>query len=189
MDIKTDARHTQMRNRFLIFLDLETTGLEVQKQEILEIGALKVEQKKPFRVLGEINLKVKPKNIQKADKEALKIVGYSQEAWKDGVSLREALQVLDKFSQDGVLVGYNVNFDWAMLDKAYFSQGRQDPFYYHRLDVMPMAYLKLSGKRKLKRFSLGEICQYFGIKEENKHQALDDARRTYLVFKKLFEID
>ncbi|MFH0937136.1 MAG: 3'-5' exonuclease [Candidatus Daviesbacteria bacterium] len=185
MDIKTDASTTKMRQRPLIFLDLESTGLQIQKQEILEIGALKVEPKKPFKILKEINIKVKPKNIQNADKTALKIVGYSEEAWKNALDLDKALDQLDEFAQDGILVGYNVSFDWAMLDKAYFSLDRFDPFYYHRLDVMPMTYLKLFSCQKIKRFSLGEICKFFKIERENQHQALDDARSTYLVFKHL----
>ncbi len=188
MDIKTDAHRTTIRQRPLVFLDLETTGLEVQKHEILEIGALKVQPKKPFRVLGELSLKVKPKHLENADKQALKIVGFSEEGWEGAVSLEEALKQLDEFGQDGVLTGYNVSFDWSVLDKAYFSLGRQDPFYYHRLDVMPMAYLKLFPKRSIKRFSLGEMGRTLGIPDFKKHRALDDARATYRIFKKLFAL-
>lgn len=188
MDIKTDAKKITLRQRYLIFLDLETTGLLVQKHEIIEIGALKVSPRKPFNVVGELSIKVKPENIEKADKTALKITGYSAEEWVSAVSIKEALAELDEFTDGGMLAGYNVSFDWAFLDKAYFSLEKQDPFYYHRLDVMPMAYLKLFSKRSLKRFSLGEICQYLGVKQDIKHRALDDARTTYLVFKKLFGV-
>lgn len=186
MDITLDAHKTIMRNRPLIFLDLEMTGLQTQKHEIIEIGALKVSQRKPFKVLAELEIKVKPENLGKADKEALKIVGFSKEGWQDALSLKEALSLLDQFAENGILVGYNVTADWAILDKAYFSLGRQDPFYYHRLDVMSMAYLKLYSKISIKRFSLGNICKYLKIPRENKHRALDDAKTTYLIFKKLF---
>lgn len=187
MDINTDAHKTTMRSRPLIFLDLESTGLEVQKHEILEIGALKVEPKKPFKILAELNLKVKPEHIEKANKAALKIVGFAPEKWENAVSLKEALDQLDKFAEEGVLVGYNVTFDWAMLDKSYYSLGRYDPFYYHRIDVLTMAYYKLFSKRSVQRFSLGQAAKFFNIIPQNKHQALDDARTTYLVFKKIFE--
>ena len=186
MDIKIDSNHSVMRSRPLIFLDLESTGLQIQKHEIIEIGALKVDPKKPFRVLAELQICVKPEHIQNADKGALKIVGYSSEKWQDAIKLEQALSKLDEFAKDGILVGYNVSFDWAMLDRAYFALGRQDPFYYHRLDVMPIAYSKLFSARKIKRFSLGEICKYLNIQRDTKHRALDDAKATYLVFKKLF---
>lgn len=185
MDIK-NVSQLDFRSRPLIFLDLETTGLRVQKHEIVEIGALKVVPKKPFKILGELQIKVKPKNIHLAEKEALEINGYSASGWKDAMKLEESLKLLDDFGKDGVLVGYNVNFDWAFLDKAYFALDRTDPFYYHRLDVMPMAYFKLFTERKMKRFSLGEVCRFLEIPREVAHRALDDAKVTYLVFKKLF---
>jgi DNA polymerase-3 subunit epsilon len=159
----------------------------VQKNEIIEIGAIKAKSTSPFKIVEEFSVKVKPHHLEKADKEALKIVGYSEEEWKDALELEEALAKLDEFGKNGVLVGYNVSFDWSFLDKAYFSFGRQDPFYYHRLDVMPMAYLVLNSKRSLKRFSLGEISRFFNLKRLTKHRALDDAHATYLVFKALFE--
>lgn len=177
-----------MRSRFLIFLDLETTGLQVQKHEIIEIGALKVNCNKPFNIVEELEIKVKPESIENADKEALKIVGYTPEEWVGATKLNDALNKLEEFSKNGVLVGYNVNFDWAVLDRAYYSLCKTDPFYYHRLDVMPMAYCKLYNKRSLKRFSLGEICRYLKIKRENEHRALSDAKTTYLLFKKLMEM-
>lgn len=185
MDITTDTHKTILRARPLIFLDLETTGLEIQKQEIIEIGALKVKSEKPFEITAELNLKVQPEKVELASKDSLKIVGYSEAAWLKAVSLKKALKLLDDFAQQGVLVGFNISFDWAMLDKAYFEQGRQDPFYYHRLDVMSMAYLKLFPNSQMKRFSLGEICQYFAIERKTAHQALDDAKASYEVFKRL----
>lgn len=188
MDIKTDAHKITMRHRPLIFLDLETTGLEVQKHEIIEIGALKVNSFRPFKIVAELSVKVNPKNLKNASKDALKITSYSQDRWKDALDIKETLQKLDEFGKDGILTGYNVNFDWAVLDRAYFALGRQDPFYYHRLDIMSMVYLRLFSKKSLKRFSLGEVCKYFKIPENRKHHALDDARATYFVFKHLLAL-
>lgn len=188
MDIKVDAAKTSIRKRPLIFLDLEATGLNIQEHEILEIGALKVSPRSPFKVLGELEIKVKPENLERADKEALKIAGYNQEGWKDALPLKKALDLLDEFAEDGVLIGYNVTYDWAMLDRAYFSLGRYDPFYYHRLDVMSMAFMKLYKKRTLERFSLGNVVKFLKTDRGTKHRALDDARATYLAFKALFEL-
>lgn len=178
----------KMRNRPLIFLDTETTGLRISAHEIIEIGALKVNPKPPFNIVEELEIKVAPKHIETASPEAMKINGYTKEEWKCALSLEKALERLDIFAEGGILAGYNVSFDWAMLDRAYFTLGKIDPFYYHRLDVMAMAYIKLFPKIKVKRFSLGEVCDYLKIKRENKHRALSDAKATYLVFKKLFEM-
>lgn len=176
------------RDRDLIFIDLETTGLSVLEHEILEIGALKVENKRPFKVLEELEIKIKPKNLEKADKTALKIVGFSEEEWKDAIDLEEGLKLLEKFGEGGVLAGYNVSFDWAMLNKAYFNLGKVEPFYYQRVDVMSMAFDKLQNQQKLKRFSLGEVARFFDIKQDSYHRALADIKITHEVFKKLLEV-
>lgn len=187
MDIKQDSTNNDVRIRPLIFLDLEMTGLRVQKHEIIEIGALKVNPVPPFDTIQEFEVKVKPERLEDADKDALKIVGFTEEEWKDAESLTDALEKLDKFAEGGIIVGFNVTNDWAMLEKAYFSLGRQDPFHFRRMDVMSMAYLVLFNEMRVKRFGLGELCRFLGVPRDRQHRALDDARVTYLVFKKLFD--
>lgn len=187
MDIKTKKKELPFCERPLIFLDLETTGLSPQKHEILEIGAIKVKSEAPFDILEELEIKVKPEHLETADPEGLKVAGYSEEGWQGALSIKEALEKLDQFGKDGVLVGYNVTFDWAFLDKAYTSLGRIDPFHYHRLDILSMAYFKLAFKTLKDKFSLGTVCQKLAIQREFQHRALYDAKATYLVFKQLFQ--
>lgn len=176
------------RQRNLIFLDLETTGFSVDRNEILDIGALKVENNFPFKILGEFELQVKPTHLETADKESLKIVRFSETAWQNAKDLNIALSLLDNFGSGGILVGFNISFDWATLTKAYSSLGRTDPFYYHRLDIMTVAFTKLYNQPTLKRFSLGELCKFFQIDRSSHHQALSDIKATYEVFKKLMDM-
>lgn len=185
MDIYSADQKINYRSRPLIFIDLETTGLDVQKYEIIEIGALRVNPEKPFRVEEMLSLKVKPININNADKEALKINGYTEKKWVKAIDLDKALKMLEEFSKQGVMVGFNVSFDWAFLHKAYSKMGQEEPFHYHRLDVLSMAYLKLFDNPKITKFNLSALCVKFKVQRGNKHQALADAKATYLVFKKL----
>ncbi len=187
MDIYADNGVFNMRHRPLIFVDIETTGLAVQKHEIIEIGALKVEPKKPFKIIEELSIKVKPTNLEVADRKSLATVNFTQSEWSKALRLEDALRQLYIFGLGGVMVGFNVNFDWAFLDRAYFQSGLSDPFYYHRLDVMSMAYMVLFRKKSLKRFSLKELSKYLKISNSVEHRALADIKITYLVFKKLFE--
>jgi DNA polymerase III epsilon subunit-like protein len=188
MDIHSVKNNIIYRNLPLIFLDLETTGLNVQRCEIIEIGAIRVTPKEPFEIEEELSLKIEPLDIKKADKEALKINGYSKDKWKDAMPLEKALKILEKFSKNGIMVGYNISFDWAFLHKAYFEMGKEEPFHYHRLDVLAMAYLRFFRDKNVLRFNLSNICKVLKVLRGNKHQALEDARATYLVFKKLLEI-
>lgn len=176
-----------MRERNLCFLDLETTGLNLD-HEIIEIGGLLVTQP-DFRILEEFNWKIKPHHLEKADPEALLLNGYNEKDWENSIELFEALHCLEEKAKGTIMVGYNFTFDWARLEKAFFEIGRPAPsFYYHRLDVMPQVYLKLYNEEKIKRFSLGEICDYFGIDKGCQHSAIDDARATFEVYKKLITL-
>lgn len=187
MDINS-VNSDDLRSRNLIFIDLETTGFSPQKHEILEIGAVKVEHKNPFNIIEEFCFKTKPAKLELADRGALKVVKFNETEWKEALDLPEVLKRLEIFGKEGIMVGYNVSFDWAFLDRSYFNLGKSDPFYYHRLDVMAMVYKSLYKAKKIRRYSLGEVCKYFEIKREVEHRALDDARATYEVFKRLFKL-
>lgn len=174
-----------MRERLLAFIDIETTGLEFN-HEIIELACILVEQKN-LEIIEQFVYKVKPKNLEMADKESLKIAHFDKELWeKEAIELKDALKTLEEKSRDAIMIGQNFTFDWTRLEKALFENGfLQSAFYYHRLDLMSMAFLKFYNEPKLKRFSLRELCDYFEVKQGKAHSALDDAMATYEVYKKL----
>jgi len=170
----------------LTFLDIETTGLRYD-QEIIEIGGLVVSQP-DYKELSEFDFKIKPQHLEKADPVSLKIVGYNDTDWRDGIGLKTALVQLENLAKNTILVGQNFTFDWARLEKAFFENGWTDippAFSYHRLDVMSMAFAKLYKEPKVKHYSLRDLADYFGITNEHQHNALADSKTTYEVFKKI----
>src|SRR3989344_670823 len=102
----TKKESTRIKERPLIFVDLEFTGLQ-WKHEVIQIGALVVSQP-DFKVVKEWETKIQAEHWDQADPEALKIVGYTEERWKNAVALREALTTFNEIARDGVLVGFNV---------------------------------------------------------------------------------
>ncbi len=173
----------------LTFLDIETTGLRYD-HEIIEIGGLVVSQP-DYQVLHEFDFEIKPQHIENADQVALKIVGYNEKDWQEAMSLKEALCQLEAVAKNTVLIGQNFTFDWTRLEKAFFENGWTNippAFSYHRLDVMSIAFAKLSNILTVKSYSLRELANYFGIKNEHQHNALSDAKTTFEVFKKLMAI-
>ena len=62
-----------MKNKKLAFLDIETTGFDVEKQEIIEIGVVIMNQKDGVlgEVVEEFELKIQPTKIENALKETL----------------------------------------------------------------------------------------------------------------------
>ena len=172
-----------MRDRSILFLDLETTGLIPGIQEITEIGALLVSPH-DWQVIKTYEAKVLPTHIETATPEALKIGHYDAAAWaKEGRPLKQALEELSEVGRGAMLAGFNVTFDWAFLQIGFNSVGLSDPFYYHRYDVMSSAFSMLySETQHFSKFSLNECCRYFGITNRNAHTALADAEATYEVF-------
>ncbi|MEK7110556.1 MAG: 3'-5' exonuclease [Patescibacteria group bacterium] len=175
-----------IREADLVFFDTETTGLNFS-HELIEIGLVKVKAK-TFEVLAERDIKIKPAHIETADAEALRIVGYDHDEWmRDGVDLKTGLEEFLSYTESVVLVGHNLPFDWMHVRKSLEECGLRPNYFYKGFDTFPMAWQKLRNDSRFLKFSLEELGNYFGIDRGRAHRAIDDARTTYQVFRKLIE--
>ena len=178
---------TKIKERPLVFVDLEFTGLEAE-HEILQIGAVKVTQP-TFTVVGEWQTKVKPEHIKNGNAQTLAMVGYTEELWKDALPLKDALIRFNTFADGAVLVGYNVTGDFYQLKKSYAHVGLEPSYHWQVLDVLSMIFAELY-KSNMEGFRMVEVVRYFKLKEQHWHDALVDARATYDIFMKLMsEVD
>jgi DNA polymerase III epsilon subunit family exonuclease len=175
-----------MRKENLAFIDIEATGLDVNKHEIIEIGCVLTTPN--LEVIEEFELKVKPERIEDADPVSLKVNGYEESRWIFAQTLPDAMKVLAPKIEGAIMVGHNMPFDLSFLDAAFSKIGLKNPLHYHRLDTISIAWAKLHREADLEHFSLRELCVRFGIKNENAHTALSDARATYELYKKLMEL-
>ena len=182
-----------MKKHPLAFIDLETTGLDPERHEIIEIGCI-IARQSPRPGMGpsvekveEFEIKVKPEHIETADKEALRISGYAEGDWLFASDLKQAMTVLSEKTHDAIMVGQNVSFDWGFLEKAWGKTGIPHSMDYHKLDTMSLAYAKLYDKDDAQKFSLRALCDHFGVKNERAHTALSDIRATFEVYKKLLD--
>jgi len=175
-----------MRDHNFAFVDIETTGLNLLKHEIIEIGCVVADQN--LEVVEEFDLKIKPENIEVADPVSLKINKYDPELWMAAYSLKEALEIFLEKAGGCIMVGHNVAFDSGFLDLAFSKCDLPSTLHYHRLDTVSIAWAKLHREPDLAHFSLREMGERFGIKNEKAHTALPDARATYELYKKLMEL-
>ena len=178
---KTDTR---IKKRKLAFYDLEFSGLDLN-QEIIEIGCLLVSQP-DLKIVKEWKVMVKPKHLESADMNSLRIVGYSDRKWHNAVPLKEALVKFNKIARNTVLVGYNSVWDFMFLKKAYYDCGLETTFHWQCLDVLSMAYALL-GKENLKGYRMTEVAKFLGLEMKRWHDPLEDSRLTYKMYKKLLE--
>jgi len=165
-----------MRKHNFVFIDIETTGLNLIKNEIIEIGCVLTTPK--LEVIEEFELKIKPEHIENADPVALKINHYNSMDWKSSISLKEAMNILCEKAKDCIMVGHNVSFDAGFLEHAFNQNKIANTMHYHKLDTISIAWAKLHNDSNLEHFSLREMCVHFGIKNERAHSALPDARRS-----------
>lgn len=170
----------------LAFIDIETTGLDVVKHEIIEIGCVLTTP--DLKVIEEFELKIKPERIEDADPVSLKISHYKEEGWKDARNLKGAMQIFSEKVKDHIMVGQNVAFDSGFLEHAFSETRVMNSMHYHKLDTVSIAWAKLHKEPDLEHFSLRELCVRFGIKNEHAHTALSDARATFELYKKLMEL-
>ena len=87
--------HTKY-NKTLAFLDIETTGMDVNKHEIIELGCVLVKEQDDgsYKIINEIDIKIQPAHIETAEPEALRVNGYDPAAWFFASSLKDALTEL-----------------------------------------------------------------------------------------------
>lgn len=178
-----------MRKHNLVFIDTETTGLDIIKHEIIEIGCIIVSQewengRPTFQIIDEFEIKVKPTRIHDADPVALRINGYTEADWTFAYTLKEAMQLVAEKTKDAIMVSHNVAFDFAYLEKAFIDTGVTNEMHYHKLDTISFAYAKLQGE-DINKFSLRSLCEHFAIENKRAHTALADARAMFEIFKKL----
>jgi DNA polymerase-3 subunit alpha (Gram-positive type) len=167
----------------LVFFDTELTGLEMH-HEIIEIGFIKV-RAKTFEVIIEKQIKIKPVHLETANRDSLEIAGYKEADWADAVDIKTALQEFLSYTENAMLVGHNLPMDWLFLKKSLAECQLPSNFYYKGLDTFSLAWQKLRETGMFHRYSLKELSAHFNVSQGNAHRALDDARTTYEIFKKL----
>jgi DNA polymerase-3 subunit epsilon len=183
-----------MHDRNLAFIDTETTGLDFDKHEVIEIGCVIVKQsgietgKPTFIVVDEFEMKIKPERIEDADPVALRVNGYDPASWLFAYDLKQAMTLFAEKTKDAIMVSHNTPFDYGFLDKAFRKTGVINTMHYHKLDTISIAFAKLYMTGDVTRFSLRFLCDYFGIDNKNAHTALSDARALFELYQKLMTI-
>ena len=175
-----------MRKHNLAFIDIETTGLDLIKNEIIEIGIVLTTPE--LEVIEKFELKIKPEHIENANPTALKINHYNEADWLSAYTLEDAMKITSKKVKDCIMVGQNVAFDSGFLEYAFLKTKLKNSMHYHKLDTVSIAWARLHDKLDVTHFSLRELCKYFDIENKRAHSALSDAYATFELYKKLMEL-
>ena len=173
-----------MKPRTLAFLDLETTGLDPERHDIVEIGVIRV-RGDTLEEITHTDVRVRPERLADACPEGLAIGGYSERGWRHAASLREALIWISPYLKGASLAGHNVAFDRAFLDARWERTGITPPVMdHHSLDTMMLSWPLLAAG-VIESLCLDAITDYLGIDRSKPHRALADARCSLQVARRL----
>jgi DNA polymerase-3 subunit epsilon len=171
----------------IAIVDIETSGLDPETHEILEIGVV-IFDTRTLEIVNTLDLRVKPEHIETANPQALKVNGYNEEEWTDCMSLQMAMMIFKAQTQDATFCAHNMIFDWSFILKASEKTGVGLNFDYHKLDLLSIAWARIP-HNKVQSWSLKTICSYLNITPEPKlHRGLQGAMKEYEVYKSLMSI-
>ena len=157
----------------IVALDIETTGLDPRSDSIIEIGAIRFNDR---RVEEEFSTLINP---QRGIPEFItRLTGITNPMVQNSPILADVLPELVDFVADLPILGHNVKFDIGFL--------REQGLFHHNetLDTYDMASVLLPSAG---RYNLGALGQYLGIPYPATHRALDDAKVTHAVFQRMSE--
>jgi ATP-dependent DNA helicase DinG len=159
-------------SRIYVSVDLETTGLDAERDAILEIGAVKFRGE---QVLGTFSSLVNPG--RPIPYQIVELTGITQEEADAAPSLFSQLPHLARFVGDHLVIGHNVAFDVGFLRRHNVLQSNPT------LDTWELASVLVP---HADRYGLGALADELGITLPATHRALDDARVAHALFLALF---
>lgn len=157
----------------LVVIDIETTGLDPQRDAIIEIGAIRFNQNE-----AEVEWQSLINPGRLIPPEITQLTGISNEMVRNAPSVQSIILELIKFTDGLPVVGQNVQFDLNFLRQQGALQ--ENPV----IDTRELASVLLPGAG---RYGLSALGSQMGFEQQNAHRALDDARLTLLVFNQLYE--
>jgi len=157
----------------IVAIDIETTGLDPQKDAIIEIGAVRFSMN---RIEGEWSSLINPG--RKIPPFITQLTGINDHIVLEAPAIQHILPDLRSFVGESPILGHNVGFDLSFLRKQGLFKTNDTLDTYEIASVlMPTAG----------RYGLGSLGQQLNIPIRANHRALDDARVTTAVYRSLFE--
>ena len=160
-----------------VSIDLETTGLNPKRDRIIEIGAIRVER---GEIREEFSTFVNPG--RKLEDRITELTGIRDEDLAEAPELDEVFPKLLEFMGDFPLLGHSILFDYSFLKKA--AVDRKLTFERSAVDTLQIARKYLPD---LPHRNLEYLCRYYEI-PHHAHRALEDAKATDRLFRKLAEL-
>lgn len=160
-------------------LDIESSGGPFGKEAMIEIAAFRYDGEEVVDQL--ISLIHPHREVQPF---VQKMTGITTKMLVRAPRFHELAKRLVQITEDAIIVGHNVDFDYRMLRQEFARLGYQ--FERKTIDTIPLSEELIPD---LKSYGLDKVCDALGIYRQNKHRAESDARATLELFRILMEKD
>lgn len=191
--------------RHCISVDVETTGIDPERNSIVSIGAVSIQDYRPDEPNRGFSVENYLRDGAEIDDRALAVNGENREDLLNRVNLAyhnycdefEALLQLIEYATTHnafVIIGKNPRFDYDFLKEIWIRAGKQErdfPFTYRVIDYSTMVIPLMLWDGLIipeDGLSSGAIQKYLEIEDEPKpHVALNGARWNLLALEKIVD--
>ena len=156
-------------------IDIESNGAGFREENIIEIAIYKYDGHK---IVDQFISLVNPQS--KITPFVQKLTKISENMVKTAPKFHEVAKRVIEITDNTILVGHNIDFDYRMLRQEFKRLGYE--FKINTLDTIPIAKKLLP---EAESYSLGKLVKSLGIPLVDQHRASGDARATLELFKLL----
>jgi len=154
--------------------DIETTGLSVNFDKIIEIAAVKIRNN---QIVAEYQSYVNPEIP--ISEFTTKITSIKNNDVALAPKIDEVIIEFNDFFKDTIVVAHNAQFDMGFINKL-LKEHHLDNGPITSIDTLSIARNYYGGK--LKRFNLKAVARYFKVDLVQHHRAIYDTRATADIF-------
>ncbi|MPQ43085.1 AAA family ATPase [Clostridium tarantellae] len=155
----------------IVIFDVESTGIDVTNDEIIQIAAVKIDNK--GHIIDIYERFIKPNKTVGA---SVKVHGFTDEYLKKyGFPKEVVLKEFREYTKDKIVIGHNVQYDINILTSEFNRCNLGEPLFkgfYDTLDIYRRFY------PMEKNHKLEYLSEKFNIKHKPSHNALDDIKAT-----------
>ena len=163
-------------SRVYVSLDIETTGLSAEQDQIIEIGAVRFKGDRTFGTFSELINPGRP-----IPYKIQQLTGITPADVADAPPIEAVLPALTRFVGDSPIIGHNIKFDLGFLNRHKVLKQNMG------VDTFELSSILLP---HASRYSLTALVKYLNIQlppEGQAHRALDDAQAARQLFDALLD--
>ena len=159
-------------------VDVETTGLSANKNRIIEIALVKIEN---LKITDKLHYLINPQTY--IPPFITSLTGINNDDVIGAPIFSEVVDEIISFTDNTILTAHNFPFDSSFLNSEFSTSGREF------INEHSCCTLKIARKiyPTLKSKSLSNVAQSLNLKNKNAHRALGDAEITAKVLLKMIK--